>query len=384
MRVLFASTRGAGHLTPLVPFLEACLRDGHDVLVCGPPAAASAVQERGYPFREFDPPPEEELGAVWARVPALPPDEQNRVVIGDVFARLSSAASLPGLTSACEGWRPDVVVRDPNEYGSALAAELHGIPHARVGICLAAMEEWTLRVAAGPVDELRRRSGLEADPDARRLRESPFLTLFPPSLEDSEPVQPHTFRFRDPTWDQASLGAPSTSGSKPADSPLVYVSFGSVAGGMEMSERLYGPALEAVAGLPVRVLLTTGHERGLDGPVPDNVRVERWVPQAQVLPHAAAVVCHGGSGTTLGALAAGVPLVIMPLFADQPENARRVAAVGAGLAVAPPNAVALRDALEAVLADDAFRTAARRLAAEMRALPPADAAVECLSRLAAA
>jgi UDP:flavonoid glycosyltransferase YjiC (YdhE family) len=48
-----------------------------------------------------------------------------------------------------------------------------------------------------------------------------------------------------------------------------------------------------------------------------------------------ATACHGGSGTTLGALAAGLPLVVVPLFADQPVNARRVAAVGAGLAVEP-------------------------------------------------
>jgi UDP:flavonoid glycosyltransferase YjiC (YdhE family) len=82
---------------------------------------------------------------------------------------------------------------------------------------------------------------------------------------------------------------------------------------------------------------------------------------------AAAVVAHGGSGTTLGALAAGLPLVLVPQFADQHVNAERVAAGGAGT-VAEPGA--LRGAVEAVLADPSFTRAARRLAGELHAAPP--------------
>jgi broad specificity phosphatase PhoE len=63
---------------------------------------------------------------------------------------------------------------------------------------------------------------------------------------------------------------------------------------------------------------------------------ESWVPQIEALPHAALVVCHGGSGTMLGALAAGLPLVVMPLFADQYYNARRIEALNAGISVDPP------------------------------------------------
>lgn len=121
------------------------------------------------------------------------------------------------------------------------------------------------------------------------------------------------------------------------------------------------------------------------------MHVAGWVPQADALGHASVVVCHGGSGTTLGALAAGLPLVIVPLFADQPANARRVAAVGAGVAVEPhPDAapepirssidpVALRDAIEAVLGDGAYGRAARRLADEMHALPPAGCAASAFA-----
>jgi MGT family glycosyltransferase len=167
------------------------------------------------------------------------------------------------------------------------------------------------------------------------------------------------------------------------------VTFGSVAGGFAQALPVYEAALRAAAELPVRVLLTVGRELDLDAlpEGPDNVRVERWVPQQDVLGHAAAAVVHGGSGSTLGALAAGLPLVVVPLFADQPENARRVAEVGAGLAVAPnrDNAEAtsapLRGALEAVLADPSYRERSRALADELRAEPPVGEAVPLLERL---
>ncbi|GAA4901709.1 glycosyltransferase [Actinomycetospora succinea] len=163
-----------------------------------------------------------------------------------------------------------------------------------------------------------------------------------------------------------------------------------MAGNVPFAAPIFDVALEAVADLPARVLLTTGHgiEDGrLAAPGP-HVHVERWVPQADVLASASVVVCHGGSGTTLGALAAGVPLVITPLFADQPENARRVAEIGAGVRVGPRDPGAptsaidpadLRRAITDVLADPAPAAVARRVAAEIDALPPADDAVAVIS-----
>jgi len=97
------------------------------------------------------------------------------------------------------------------------------------------------------------------------------------------------------------------------------------------------------------------------------------VPQVDVFGHASVVVTHGGSGTTLGALSAGLPLVVVPLFADQPDNARRVEAVGAGVTATPPG---MREAIDAVLAEPKFARAAQRLAQEIAWLPPTDAAFE--------
>ena len=196
MRALFSSTRGAGHFNPLVPFARAFERAGHELLFAGPPDLAGAVDGAGFEFWQFDPPPEDELGTVWGRVPELPPAEANEVVVGEVFGRLNTTAALPRLRAACEEWRPDVVVRDPNEYGSALAAELHGISHARVAIGLASTEELGMGIAAGVIDTIRQAEGLPPDPDADRLRRAPYLSLFPPTLDEG--AQPDTQRFHDP------------------------------------------------------------------------------------------------------------------------------------------------------------------------------------------
>jgi len=386
VRALFTSTRGAGHFNPLVPFARAFERAGQEVLVAGPPDLAGSVEAAGFGFSEFDSPRDEELGPVWGRVPELPPDEANIVVIGEIFGRLNTTAALPKLRAAIEEWRPDVVVHDPNEYAGAVAAELHGIPHARVAICLASSEELALGVAHGPVDAIRRAEGLPADPDGDALRSSPWLTTFPRGLDEGE--MPDTHRFHDPAWDEEPNELPDWWPGQ-ADRPLVYITFGSVAGQFPQALPAYGVALRAVADLPVRVLLTVGRDLDIGAlpEIPDNVHVEPWVPQQDVLAHAAAAVVHGGSGSTLGALAFGVPLVVIPLFADQPYNARRVAETGAGLAVEPnrediPATIPpLRAAIEQVLAEVSYCERARELAAEVRAEPPVDAAVPLLQRL---
>jgi hypothetical protein len=349
VRLLFASTHGAGHFNPLVPFIDACLAMGHEVLVVGPPT----LNPRGYPFREGASPPEEILGPLWQRVQSLPPAQAEVVVVGRIFARLNVEAMLPHFESAIEGWRPDLIVREPNEYASAIAAERHGVPHVRVAIGLALTEQGALMLAAPALEST-------APGIVERIAASRYLTCFPESL-DQAPIAVE--RYRDPAVDTPSEKLPDWWPGD--DSPLVYLSFGSVAAAFASAAEAYRAAVEQLALLPVRVLLTLGRDFEL-GPVPANVHVEQWVPQADVLDHADAVVCHGGSGTTLGALAYGVPLVVTPLFADQPYNAVAVAVAGAGLVAAVDEIGA---GLERVLADGRFRSSAHRVADEMRRLP---------------
>jgi UDP:flavonoid glycosyltransferase YjiC (YdhE family) len=110
---------------------------------------------------------------------------------------------------------------------------------------------------------------------------------------------------------------------------------------LSLSTTLQGQAaalpamLDAVAALPVRFLLTLG---GVLPPsavnAPSNVAVRGFLPHDLVLPHMAAVICHGGLSTITTALAAGVPIVCIPQGREQPINAARVAASGVGRVIA--------------------------------------------------
>ena len=379
MRVLFATTRGAGHFNPLVPFIEAALRGGHEVLVAGPQLLAETIERAGYPFWPCEVPPEHLLGPTWGRVQtAATPEEAEAIVVGEIFGGLNVQAALPGMRSACEEWQPGVVMRDPSEYASAIAAESLGIPHVRAAIGLAATERAMTEIASPSIEVV-------CPGVTEAILGSPYLTTWPASLEDPTGTNPEDVRrFRDPAADTPP--APLGDWWPGDDRPLVYLSFGSVTGGLPMAPALYRAALEAAGQVPARVLITVGTELELEavGAAPANVHLTRWVPQADALAEASLVVSHGGSGTTLGALAAGLPLVVVPLFADQPPNARRVADVGAGVAVEPlregpskalPSSIdagALRDAILDALGNDALARGAQAIAAEMRALPALD------------
>jgi len=138
--------------------------------------------------------------------------------------------------------------------------------------------------------------------------------------------------------------------------------------------------------LPVDVVATVG--RTLDpaelGPQPSNVRVERFIPQSDLLPRCAAAVTHAGSGSVAGALAHGVPLVCVPIGADQPLNAARCVALGAGLALDPLSLTpdGARAAVSRVLVEPAYRRAAERLRDELAAQPPVAEAVGWIEALA--
>jgi UDP:flavonoid glycosyltransferase YjiC (YdhE family) len=345
MRLLFTTTGQAGHVLPLVPLARACLRAGHEVRVAGPRSRGDVVRKAGLPFWPFDDAPADRVWEAFAPTADMAPDEANAVVIGEVFGRLYAGAALPGVVAMIEAWRPDAVVRESYEFAGAIAADRLGLTHVRVATGLASTEDWLLEHVAGlPL---------------AAIRASPLLSFTPPRLDDGPVI--HRFRDDVPFSRQ--------------ERDLVYVTFGSVAAGTPLYPRLYRDALEELAGLPV--LMTVGElgDPADLGPLPAGVRVERWVPQHEVFPRAAAMVCHGGYGTTLGGLGAGVPLVVAPLFADQGRNASRVAAVGAGVALpmAPSIAAAeldgLRAAVERVLEEPSFARAAGEVAASARALP---------------
>jgi UDP:flavonoid glycosyltransferase YjiC (YdhE family) len=381
MRVLLSSTDGPGHFAPLRPFIDALVTRGDDVLIVVPPRLEATVSAMGQPFVVSAEPPAEELGALREHFSTVSGHEAAMLGNRELFGRLWTAALLPTAERACREWRPELVLHEAAEYASAIAAERCGVAHAQVAISLAEVESGSLELATSALAE-------HDEQIVKRLRASPYLTRFPASLDPSPYLA--TERFRDaPEAPRTSL-ADRWLGS---DAPLVYVTFGSVTGGLPNAAAVYRTALDAVAGLHARVLLTVGRDVDINtlGPVPENTHVEAWVPQADVLADATLVVAHGGSGTTFGTLAAGVPLVIVPLFADQLVNAARTAGAGAAVAVepdryvergmgtlGPQHAPRLRAAIETILADRSYARAATRIADEMTALPSID---DVLARL---
>jgi UDP:flavonoid glycosyltransferase YjiC (YdhE family) len=380
MRILGAcSLGGAGHFNPLVAFLRTACRRGDEVLTVGPPGLREMVESAGLPFRAGGEPSEEQVAAIRERLPVAPAAEASVLGNRELFGRLATAAMLAGMEDAWGDWVPELVLRDPTEYASAVLAAQTRTPIAQVAISLAEAEAGSIAVAAPALE--KHRQGLVSE-----LQAQPYLTRFP-ALIDPSPFA-DTVRYHEPRATSVSL----PDWWRGSDAPLIYMTFGTVLGHMSIAAETYRMALEAVKRTNARVLLTVGRrfDASTLGPVPANVHVEPWIDQAPVLEHADLVVCHGGSGTALGALAAGVPVVMVPLFADQFENARRIAATGAGRVVEAQfttggrrsiNAAApveIARSIEDVLGDVTYRDRARAIGAEMAATPTVE---DVLTRL---
>jgi UDP:flavonoid glycosyltransferase YjiC (YdhE family) len=389
MRVLFATTAGEGHFGPMVPFARACAAAGHEVRVAAPGSFAGAVGRAGLDHLPVPDAPPEELGAVFGRLPSLPFLEANAAVMQEVFAGVDARSVLPALREAVRAWRPDLIVRESAEIASYVVAEQEGVAHVEIGIATADLDEFALPLLDEPVRALGAERGAEG------LAAAPVLSVVPEALEDPAKLgrrAVHRFRYLAGGSDGATLPPPWGD----PGAPLVYASFGTVAAAVGLFPVLYRAVIDAVADMPVRLLLTLGEAGDVEalGPLPANVHVERFWPQAHVMPHAAAVVGHGGFGTTMTGLAHGVPQVVLPLFAiDQHHNAAAVVRSGSGLAVdgfapgaALPDPVVLAAglpaALDAVLGDPALRDGARRVAGAMAALPDPAECVQLLVRLA--
>jgi MGT family glycosyltransferase len=142
--------------------------------------------------------------------------------------------------------------------------------------------------------------------------------------------------------------------------PVVYVTFGTL---FNSNLDLFHLALAALANEPVDVVMTVGRDRdpAQFAPVPANARVDRFIPQAELLPSCRAVVHHGGAGTTFGALAHGVPQVILPQGADNYEHAAMCESASTAITLRPEalTAANLAAAVWRVVDDEAYARSSR-------------------------
>jgi MGT family glycosyltransferase len=162
--------------------------------------------------------------------------------------------------------------------------------------------------------------------------------------------------------------------SRRTSRPLIYLTLGTAFGTPE----LLTTAIEGLARLDARVVVAAGRVPPDQlGEVPDNITVQPWVAQANLLPHVDVVVHHGGSGTTLGALTVGAPQLVLPQGADQFANADAVSAAGAGLLLLPDelSANAIAEHTQKLLPHHRYaghRDAARAIAQEIARMPSPD------------
>jgi UDP:flavonoid glycosyltransferase YjiC (YdhE family) len=381
VRLLFTFSGGFGHAEPMVPVAQAALTRGHTVAFLGRASVLARLAARGFDVVSDGLPPDEVRTEI---TPLMAPDaEYEAEVLRTGFAGEYARRRAAHVADVCDGWRPDVVVADEPDFGSQVAAEAAGLPFA-TALCTAAGSFIRPDVVAEAVNALRAEHRLPPDPvmaaPARHLVISPF----PPSFRDPAfPLPSSALSIRPAAAEPEAADATLAWLASRPPRPVIYFTLGTVFN-MESGD-LFGRVLAALRDLDVNAVATVGREIDPNtlGAQPDHVRVERFVPQAALLPHCDVTISHGGSGSTIGALAAGVPMVLLPMGADQPDNARRVVALGTGVAldVMRCTAADVRAAVERVLAGPMYRAAAGRVRDEIAALPGPDAAVDALEAL---
>ncbi|MGY1707514.1 glycosyltransferase [Geodermatophilus sp. SYSU D00697] len=356
MQFLFTTQPATGHFHPLAPLAEALEAAGHGVdFACGPGFCAE-VERAG--FRAH---------------PAGPdvftfPHAQIEAMALDVFA-------------TCRTVRPDAIVRDGTEFGGCLAAECLDLPHASVQVGSICPPEAPWLLVGAELSRARRALGLPDQSPFAMLYRHLHLSAMPPTLARLGFVPPTTQGLRFLPY-EGTDGDELPAWIESAARPLVYATVGTVANALP-------GLLEAVlAGLrrgPHSLLVTVGRDQDPTrlGPQPATVHVRRFVSHRQVMPRCDLVVSHGGYGTVLAALAAGVPLVLVPVLGDQFETARRCAVLGVGRVVRslPPDPWELAACVDEVLGDPSYAARACRLRTEVAGMPGLDRALALLTSL---
>jgi UDP:flavonoid glycosyltransferase YjiC (YdhE family) len=381
MRILFTFSGGFGHAEPMVPVAQAARARGHTVAFLGRASVLARLAERGFDVLSDGLAPDAPRTEI---TPLMAPDaEYEAEVLRSGFAGEYAWRRAGHVTDVCAGWAPDVIVVDEPDFGSQVAAEAVGVPYAGA-LSGAAGSFMRPEIVAEPVDALRAAHGLPPDPALEAPARHLVIAPFPPSFRDPAcPLPPTALSIRPAPPEPEAAGEALAWLAARRSRPVVYFTLGTVFN-MESGD-LFPRVLAALRELDVNAIATVGRE--IDpaslGPQPDHVRVERYVPQAALLARCDVTIGHGGSGSTIGALTAGVPMVLLPMGADQPDNARRVVALGAGVAldVVRCTPADVRAAVEAVLGTPAYRAAAERVRDEIAALPGPDAAVEALERI---
>jgi UDP:flavonoid glycosyltransferase YjiC (YdhE family) len=376
VRVLFAVSPGIGHLFPTVPLAWALRAAGHEVLVATAAESVEAAVRAGLPAVETA--PASAIAAIFGTATGPPGERARRMsergqriaeaghevheLLLRTFGQIS-AVTARATAEVARRWRPDLVVHSRLQGAGLAAASALGVPAVEHGFNLQSEDDLATRFLPHLEEAYERAGTPPALPRSRVVIHvaPPEMMLGPSAAALSMRFVPYNAGGELPEWLW-----------RPPERPRVLITMGTVV-----------PRLQGVGGL-ARMLAATpdvdadfvlalGGDADLAplGPLPPNVRPVGWVPLHHLLDGSAAVAHHGGSGTTMAALAAGVPQLILPHGADQFINAGAVAALGIGTWCPPAEVDAAT--VSKLLADTAVRATADAAAARMARLPtPAD------------
>jgi UDP-N-acetylglucosamine:LPS N-acetylglucosamine transferase len=302
----------------------------------------------------------------------LPPERINHYFLPRVFGEIATDDMIDDVVAAGQDFGPDLVLFETYAMAGPLAAELLGVPGVNHLLGpLQPHEVWEL--ANDAVSPLWRSFGHDAPRYAGAYRDL-TISICPPSLETLRVPEGDTQLLRPAPLPQQPASARE---GRPARL-LVYVTLGTSFGHPEA----FRPILSGLADQPFDVVVTVGADRDPDGlaPVADNVRVESFIPQAELLPACSAVVHHGGAGTTFGSLAHGLPQVVVPQGADNFINATMLERAGVARVLLPGQVTpeGVRGAVDLVLGEASYRLAARDIAAEIARMPAAEKVADTL------
>jgi MGT family glycosyltransferase len=422
MRYFFAPMPATGHVNPGLPIAKALVQRGHDVRWYSIPRFKKAIESIGaryVPFRHATTLDEEQLDSMFPDRPRGGIN-QLRFDVKNIFV-----AAMPGMLHDCEEELrrepADVIVGD---NASAVAEAVHtklGIPWAVYGITVLSMPSrdtapfgLALQPSSTPLGRLRNQllyklvDGVifrEANEHSEALRGKAGLPPLGCSIFDFARradlyLQASVPSFEYPRTDLppnvhfigATVPAPPAGWTPPSwwgelqGRKVVLVTQGTINNDYD---QLIRPAIRALSSENVFVVVTTGSKPASAvgiSPLPWNVRVEKFIPYAHLMPHVDLLLTNGGYGSIQIALAHGVPVVAIGKTEEKPEIANRVrwAGVGLGLKVRIPSEAQIRKAVTHVLQTPTYAARAEALAYELSGLDAATVGADLLEELAGA
>jgi MGT family glycosyltransferase len=234
----------------------------------------------------------------------------------------------------------------------------------------------------GGFDEYCRERGAPALPEGEFIHASPLLNmyLYPHHVDyvRSRPLAPtwhnlgSSVRTTDPAWSVPDALADG-------DGSLIYLSLGSLGSGdVPLMRRL----VEVLGATPHRYIVSKGPQH-TEYELADNMAGEEFLPQTSVLGRVELVITHGGNNTVTEALHFGVPMIVLPLFWDQHDNAQRMDETGCGVRLStytfePPQ---MSDAIDRLLADRALGDRLGQMSKRLQADPGNERAARLIERL---